>query len=324
MSGAALVVTLLLVAATAALADETAPPTAAAPVEIHAQAEPNSVTIGTRFRYTVAVSAPAEVEIVLAQPTERIGDFDIIDFGDAPPVQRDGRTVLTRWYTLSGYEIGERLVKSPPVYYRQPGEELKEAAGQEIVVTVESLLAQAGNPNDIREIKEVADFPIDWRPYYFVGGALALLLVLAAVLYRVLNRSRRAAATAPPKPPHEVAFEALNRLRRRGLIEEGNFKEYYSALSAVVRAYVEQRFGMRAPEMTTEEFLLGSARNGRLQATHRGLLGEFLTESDMVKFARHVPTIADSERAFSAAKRFIDETAANLLGAPPEGKHAAR
>jgi hypothetical protein len=27
-----------------------------------------------------------------------------------------------------------------------------------------------------------------------------------------------------------------------------------------------------------------------------------------VKFARHVPTIADSERAFEAARRFVDDT----------------
>ncbi len=37
-------------------------------------------------------------------------------------------------------------------------------------------------------------------------------------------------------------------------------------------------------------------------------LGEFLAESDLVKFARHLPTIADSERAWEAAARFVEET----------------
>ena len=62
--------------------------------------------------------------------------------------------------------------------------------------------------------------------------------------------------------------------------------------------------------MTTEEFLLATARDGRLVAAHRRLLGEFLVESDLVKFARHLPTIADTERAWAAARRFVDETAA--------------
>src|SRR4029077_9600432 len=97
---------------------------------------------------------------------------------------------------------------------------------------------------------------------------------------------------------------------------QGLFKEYYSALSGIVRAYVERRFGVRAPEMTTEEFLLTTARGGRLQGAYRALLGEFLGQSDLVKFARHVPTLADSERAWASARRFVEETAAGGLPAP--------
>jgi hypothetical protein len=64
--------------------------------------------------------------------------------------------------------------------------------------------------------------------------------------------------------------------------------------------------------MTTEEFLVATARDGRLAPAHRRLLGEFLGESDLVKFARHVPTIADSERAFEAARRFVADTSDRL------------
>ena len=85
--------------------------------------------------------------------------------------------------------------------------------------------------------------------------------------------------------------------------------EHYTTLAAIVRTYVEQRFGLRAPEMTTEEFLGVSARDARLAGSHRGLLGQFLGECDLVKFARHVPTVNDGERALAAATRFVEETA---------------
>ena len=177
------------------------------------------------------------------------------------------------------------------------------------VMQYESLLAQTPNATDIRDIKAPEPVPVDWRPYYLLGGGIALLLAVVAILYRLLNRPRRARPAPPARPPHEIAADALADLRRRNLIAVGAFKEYYSALSDIVRIYLEQRFRLRAPEMTTEEFLLTTAREGRLEAAHRRLLGEFLSESDLVKFARHLPTIADSERAWGAAKRFVDETA---------------
>jgi hypothetical protein len=294
---------LVLLAATA-LADD--PP---APVAVAVRVEPQTVTIGSRFRYVVELTSDAGTEAFVTQPSERIGDFDIVDFGVDPPVTRDGKTVLTRWYTLVGYSPGEHMVKSPPVHYRVAGSDMLEAPGAEIRVSVESVLDKAGNPTDIRDIKAPEEVPIDWRPYYLLGGGLAAALLVIFGLYRFLNRDKRAQLATHPRPPQDIALEELERLRRRGLIAEGAFKEYYVALSGIVRTYVEQRFRIRAPDMTTEEFLLVAARGGKLFGPQRGLLSDFLVESDLVKFARHMPTIADSERAWAAARRFVDETA---------------
>lgn len=302
-----------------ALALAAAAASADVPVTIRARVEPDTVAIGRRFRYVLEVESGRDAEVFVTQPSERIGDFDIVDFGIAPAAERDGRTLLTRWYTLVGYTPGHHLLKSPPVRFRQPGGELEDAPGAETRVSIESALEKAGNPADIRDIKGPEQVPIDPRPYYLLGAAV-LMVVTAFVLYRVFRRPRRNGPALPPRPAHEVAAEQLEQLRQRGLVREGAFKEYYSALSAIVRSYIERRFEIRAPEMTTEEFLLASARRGRLVGPHRALLTDFLTESDLVKFARHLPTIADSERAWAAARRFVDETAATAV---PERLRAA-
>jgi len=298
-------------------AAESAPPSPAvagspapSPVEVHAHVEAGTITIGQRFRYTLEVAAPSEIEIMLTQPTEHLGDFDIVDFGDAPTVSKSGKTVITRWFELVGYTTGDHLTASPPVRYRLPGEDLTEAPGDEIVVTIASVLAREPNATDIRDIKPPIEPPIDRRPLYVATAALAAGLLAAFALYRILRGRNRRVPAAPPRPAHEIAHEALERLRARALPQQGAFKEYYSSLTAIVRSYLEQRFRLRAPEMTTEEFLMVTARGGAaLQNSHRALLGEFLSESDLVKFARHHPTLADAERAYEAAARFVDETA---------------
>ncbi len=298
---------------------------APSPVDVHGSVEKGTITIGQHFRYTIEVAAPPGVEILLAQPTEKLGDFEIVDFGDTKPVERDGKTVVTRWFELAGYATGDFLVKSPPVRYRLAGEGLTEAPADETVVEIASLLARDPKANDIRDIKPPEEPPIDWRPYYLVAGALAVLVLVAFVVLRVLRRPGRVPAGPPPRPAHEVAHEELARLRARGLPEQGAFKEYYSALTGIVRSYLEHRFRLRAPEMTTEEFLMVTARGGAaLQHNHRALLGEFLGESDLVKFARHHPTLADADRAYGAATRFVDETALAAGAGVSGGADAAR
>jgi hypothetical protein len=299
----------------AAWADE--PP----PVTVHARVEPEHPTIGQRFRYVLDVAARPGTEIVVEQPAERLGDFDIVDFGVDAPAEREGRTVVTRWWRVVGWSPGEHVIASPAVRYRLPGDELHDAEGDPTRVVVTSVLGDAGETADIRDIKGPEPVPRDLRPWYLAGGALAALLALALAWRWVRARRRRALAAPPPRPAHEVAAEALRALRARRLPERGEWKEFYSALSGIVRRYLEDRFQVRAPEMTTEEFLAATARDGVLTGGHRTLLGAFLVESDLVKFARHVPELGDAERALTAAERFVSETVPDRL--PEEGARAA-
>jgi hypothetical protein len=268
------------------------------------------------------VTTAPGVEVALAQPTEKLGPFDILDFGTEKPAARDGKTVLTRWYRITGWETGHQLIPSPPVQYRVPGQEPATATPDDVGVTVQSVLGESDvESTDIRAIKPPEPFPTNWIPYWIAGAVVAVIVGVMALVRWLRARRRRAEIVAAPPPPHAVALAALEALRARRLPQQGAFKEYYSALSIIIRTYLEQRFELRAPEMTTEEFLAVTARGGRLERAHRSLLGQFLTESDMVKFARHVPTLGDVDRAEAAAQRFVEETAPRALA--PEETRAA-
>lgn len=277
-------------------------------VSLKARVEPRSVTIGTPFRYVVEIDAPKEAELVIPLLGERFGDFFVTDFGDEPPREEKGRVKVVRWFKLVGYRAGDQTLPAYPVKYKDKGEEdLKDAQANEVTVVIESLMAKEPTPLDIRDIAEPEALPFDWRP---IAAAVGVVAALAAVigLIRYLGRRRAAQAIAAAPKPHEVALEALARLRSRGLLEGGRYEEYYVELSAIIRGYVEGRFGLHAPEMTTEEFLAVMQRDRRLSPGHRRLLGEFLTESDLVKFARYTPRAEDGERAFGAARRFVEES----------------
>jgi hypothetical protein len=81
-------------------------------------------------------------------------------------------------------------------------------------------------------------------------------------------------------------------------------------LSDIVRRYVERRFGIRAPEQTTKEFLAEASRHPSIVEGHRVLLSGFMRTADRVKFAAERPGSTDCDRAFDAANGFVEETAA--------------
>jgi len=156
---------------------------------------------------------------------------------------------------------------------------------------------------DIRDIKGYVPVPHGWLWLGLLG--LVLALVIGWIWWRKRRRPAGSVAPAAPLPtPLEIALAALQLLRQADLSVE----EFYTQLSAIVRQYLENQLQLRAPERTTEEFLVELAQGSRLTVEHKNLLGAFLQEADLVKFARHQPGPADRERAFESAEKFVRES----------------
>ena len=83
---------------------------------------------------------------------------------------------------------------------------------------------------------------------------------------------------------------------------------WFVELSAIVRTYLEGRYEIRAPELTTEEFLQEASRAKELTTEHRAQLSAFLERCDRVKFAGYRPDPAESIATLDAARAFVEDT----------------
>jgi hypothetical protein len=164
--------------------------------------------------------------------------------------------------------------------------------------------------NDIRNIKGMVPVPHEW---WWVWVLLAVVAagVLAIWLWKRRKTTTATEMVAPPSP-FEVAMAALQQLRTQSLPVEA----FYTQLSNIVRQYIEGRFGLKAPERTTEEFLAEAA----LPEQHMKLLRPFLEECDLVKFAKFTPGESDRLRAFGAAEKFVSETAEDWRASLPASR----
>ncbi len=172
--------------------------------------------------------------------------------------------------------------------------------------------------NDIRGIRPPVHVPPGWAWVLWVLGALALLAALTALVLWLVNRRNRR-PPPPVIPPHE-------RARRRladALALIGEPKLFCIAVSETVRVYLEERFELRAPERTTEEFLAELQSSAVLNGGQKLSLGDFLARCDLVKFAKYEPTLAELEDLHGAALRLVEETAPTVaVPRESEGVHA--
>ena len=70
-----------------------------------------------------------------------------------------------------------------------------------------------------------------------------------------MRRRKRRPIEPRRQTPEEIAQAALALLLAENLPGRGLVKEFYLRLTGIVRQYVEDTTGIRAPEQTTEEFL---------------------------------------------------------------------
>ncbi len=300
------------------------------PVETRSSVDRAVATTGDVITYRVTVDYDENYEIDLPEPGADIAGFRIIDIGSEKSRSRRGRVIEERWYQLRADLVGSYVLPPVTVGYRprieppfgegeappETERSFETVETSAIFVEVESVLPADGEAEDIRDLKPLHRIqrPLPWG--WIAGVLLALVLLAVGVWYL---RQRRRAAGMPEVPPHELAFGALESLRQSDFDDPEAVRRFHFAISEVVRAYVEGRFGLNATDLTTEEIFAGLEVLPELNVEDGLTLRLFLLGTDRVKFADHTPSEQEIEETYDGALGFVEAT---MPVADPEEKAA--
>jgi hypothetical protein len=168
--------------------------------------------------------------------------------------------------------------------------------------------------DDIRGIKPPVDIPGPW-PWLWIGLAALALVATGAAIWYFLRKKKAMELLPPPVPPHIRAKQKL----AEALMFISDSNRFCTEVSNTLRLYLEERFNLRAPERTTEEFLVELRTSRHLTVDQKQSLGEFLESCDLVKFARFEPNETTLRQLHDAALRLVDETQFDPIAGPQPG-----
>ena len=76
----------------------------------------------------------------------------------------------------------------------------------------------------------------------------------------------------------------------------------------IVRRYLEARYGLHAPELTTQELLIKARNLVILSVEHQIFLKEFLERCDAIKFAKAQSNLEEANNEIRQVRTFLEQT----------------
>jgi hypothetical protein len=295
------------------------------PVCVRVTADKASLSIAEDLVLTIEAEVAEGFEAELPRFGEKLGEFGIRNYREDPPrLTPHGKIVSGKIYTLEPFLSGDYTIAPMQARFR---EKLDGAAGgkidanddrpwdheittEAITIRVNSLLEKDHKDLALNPLKGPVGLPVKPFTVWTILLGLGVAGLIAGGAFFLLKR-RRAANNLhplPQSPAHELAYRQLQEIVDEKLVERGELKLFFSKISDVLRGYIENRFGIHAPRRTTEEFLSGISRGAPFAAEHQALLGDFLHDCDLVKFAEHDPAQEEIAKAIDSCRAFIEAT----------------
>lgn len=289
--------------------------------EVRTAVVPDTVTAGDVFRVAIRVLVPRAAEASfpdsLSLPEDVEAAASRVIVRDSVDAERDAVTAtwgLTAWrpgaYTLDPVTVrvtdGDRT------------DAVRAAFGP---IRVGSVLPADTVGIEPRPPRGVIGPDRAWLPLILLALLAAAIVAAGVYAYR-RRRPRPDAIVLPSTPPRERALAELERVRRSGLLESGRYKEFGSAVTDVVRAYLAELSPDWGTDLTTTELAFAMRADPaplppRAEASHEMELGSgsdagpavslirLLGVADVLKFTGVTGTAAGAERLWTRARDWI-------------------
>lgn len=285
------------------------------PVKAEVRVWPTKPNLGESIYLRLDIDAPAGISVdapFQEAGDQRLGRFKVVGFVKDTHRNPDGSQHQEQTYTLEAPSSGKHRV--PPLRLEMVDsrseakvKDTQEILTEEVPLDVAPVAAEVIG-KDLRPAAGKLDPDVGGVPWLWIVLGVSIVAValsgtLLTMRFYAIRRRKQVKKNA-----YEEAVAKLRTLESRGAPTAEDADAWFVELSSIVRTYVEQRYGLRAPELTTEEFLYIATNWPAMATINRDQLKGFLERCDRVKFAGYRPDSQESIETLAAARAFIEDT----------------
>ena len=278
-------------------------------LSIETSLDSNKLLIGDQTLLIVKVTVPkSKSEVVFPKYSDTLQKgVEVVNRSKIDTIVNDAQKyILQQKLTVTSFDSGSYTIKLGPFLIN--GKDSMFA--NPIALYVNTL--KVDTAKDVKDIKAPLKAPLEWAEIWpwlrwFILGWF-IIAIIAYSLWRYFSKKDNYKSVKIIVPPHTIAFRELERLKIENLIENGLVKEYHSRVSDIIRAYIEERFSVKAMELTSDEVLDIFRHSDIVSGELFAQLKQLLKVADLAKFAKYIPVDNENEMSLTNAYSFVNET----------------
>ena len=278
-------------------------------VKLSSSVDTTQIKIGEQILFTVQVEVDSADQVIFPEG-QTFAPLETVEALKTDTTLKNDRMVLQRIYALTQFDSGTYQLPIQRIEVNGRGyftDSLNVRVADVAVDTTKQKMY------DIKPLIEVD------RNYARIGKIIALalltLLIIGALIYWFYFRKKPLTEEEEEAllPPYDRALLELKRLENSRYLIQDEFKKYYSELTQIVRAYLEEDVQVAALESTTTQLIekLELLKDsGRLQVEDTTLeqFEQILHTADLVKFAKSKPSTSVAEQDRKAVELIVMKT----------------